>query len=64
MESLPLHLIRELQGPLCHPTLFAYADQNGVGDHLGMESLPLHLIRELQGPSVILHFSHVLIRTV
>ena len=50
LESLPPHLVKELQGHVHHPTHSAWTDQRAVNDHIGQESLLLHPIKALQGP--------------
>ena len=50
LESLLLHPIEKLQGPLRHPALSACTAHRNVGEHVGLESLLLHLIEALRGP--------------
>ena len=48
-DSLLLHLIEELQGPVWHLALSACTDRRTVGDHTWLESLLPNLIEVLQG---------------
>ena len=63
-ESLLPYLIKELQGPFLHPTLFACTDQRAVGDNIVLESLQPHQLKELQDPLCHLTLLHALIRTL